>query len=205
MTRVGYIRVSTIDQHIERQHVALIEAGIAEKNIYTDKLSGKNTSRPGLQQMLKYVHDGDEVVIASLDRLGRNYDDIKSLITSLSTSGVCLTILDAPFLNFNTGNVTLDKAMRDMFISLLSYISENERKKMLDRQKQGIAQAKLRGAYKGRKTVYCINSSDPQKELVYKNIVQQLQNNVSITEIARLNGVSRPTIYKIRQRLELTL
>lgn len=205
MTRVGYIRVSTIDQHIERQHVALIEAGIAEKNIYIDKLSGKNTSRPGLQQMLKYVHDGDEVVIASLDRLGRNYDDIKSLITSLSTSGVCLTILDAPFLNFNTGNETLDKAMRDMFISLLSYISENERKKMLDRQKQGIAQAKLRGAYKGRKTVYCNNSSDPQKELVYKNIVQQLQNNVSITEIARLNGVSRPTIYKIRQRLELTL
>lgn len=203
MTKVGYIRVSTKEQNTARQVASLTDAGVSEANIYIDEQTGANTNRRGLQQMLDFIHVDDEVVVDSLDRLGRNYDDIKALIASLNTKGVCLSILDAPFLKFNTGNEILDKAMFDMFISLLSYIADNERSKMLIRQRQGIKQAQLRGAYKGRKTVYCDNSADPQKELIFKHIVQQLKDDVSVTEIARTNGVSRPTVYKIKQQIPL--
>src|SRR5690625_7408283 len=95
--------------------------------------------------MMEFVRTGDGVVVVSLDRLRRDYSDIKETVRLLQEKNVQLTVMDAPFLKFNTGNKTLDKAMADMFISLLGYIAQNEREKMLDRQKQGIEQAKLRG------------------------------------------------------------
>lgn len=133
----------------------------------------------------------------SLDRLGRSYEDIKGVVQELSEKEVSLKVLDADFLNFNTGNSLLDKTMFDMFLSLLSYFSQNEREKILERQKQGIKEAKKKGVYKGRRVEYDPNGTNPQKRAIYHQIVTDFQENRSISDIARRAGVSRPTVYKI--------
>ncbi|MDV4947440.1 recombinase family protein, partial [Enterococcus faecium] len=103
----------------------------------------------------------------SLDRLGRDYEDIKNTVAFMKQKKVALKILDAQFLDFNTGNELLDTAMFDMFLSLLSYIAQNEREKIRERQRQGVLLAQKAGRYKGRPIEYSINSTDPQKRLVF--------------------------------------
>lgn len=139
------------------------------------------------------------MVVASLERLGRNYEDIKQTVAFMKQKNVSLQILDAPFLNFNTGNELLDTAMFDMFLSLLSYIAQNEREKIKERQRQGVLLAKQAGRYKGRPTEYAPNSKKPQKRLVYKTVVKQLKQGDTVAEIAIENGLSRPTVYKIKK------
>lgn len=198
--KVGYIRVSTKEQNLDRQ----INAMDIEKvdKVFCDKLSGKDTNRTEFKKMMKFLRQGDELVVASLDRIGRNYTDIKEIIAHIHKEKIILKVLDAPFLNFHTGNKTLDKAMGDMFISLLGYISQNEREKMLERQKQGIIQAKKRGVYKGRPIKYNESSKNPQNRLIFKNICIELRKDTPIRQIARENGVSKSTVYSIKQRME---
>lgn len=93
--------------------------------------------------------------------------------------------------------------MADMFISLLGYIAQNEREKMLDRQKQGIEQAKLRGVYKGRPLKYHAQAKDPKDKLVFLNVSNQLNEAIPIRRIARENGISKSTVYEIRKRIEM--
>src|SRR5699024_4884623 len=162
--------------------------------IFSEQLSGKDTNRPVFQEMMDYVRSGDEIVVVSLDRLGRDYTDIIETVRMLQERNVQLTVLDAPFLRFNTGNQTLDKAMSDMFISLLSYIAESERTKILERQKQGIIQAKLRGVYKGRPLKYHAQAKNPKDKLVYFNVSHQLERETPIRQIARENGISKTTV-----------
>jgi len=121
----------------------------------------------------------------------------------LQEKNVQLTVLDAPFLQFNTGNQTLDKAMSDMFISLLGYIAQSEREKILERQRQGIKQAKLRGVYKGRPVKYHAHAKDPKDKLVFYNVSHQLEKSVPIRRIARENGISKTTVYEIKKRIEV--
>lgn len=166
-------------------------------------MSGKDTNRPAFQKMMDYVRPDDEVVVVSLDRLGRDYSDIKETVRLLQEKNVQLTVLDAPFLKFNTGNLTLDKAMGDMFISLLGYIAQNEREKMLDRQRQGIEQAKLRGVYRGRPLKYHAQAKNPKDKLVFYSVKSQLDEAVPIRRIARENGISKSTVYEIRNRIEM--
>ncbi|WYJ84979.1 hypothetical protein A5866_000037 [Enterococcus sp. 12C11_DIV0727] len=98
-------------------------------------MSGKNMNRPELQKMLNYVRKDDTIYFESLGGLGRDYDEIKETLVSLKSKGVKVQFLDAPFLNFNTGNELIDKAMFDIFLSLLSYIAQNEKEKIRLRQK----------------------------------------------------------------------
>jgi len=198
--RVAYIRTSTKEQNLDRQIHAVKKEDVDK--IFSEQLSGKDTNRPVFQEMMSYVRPGDEIVVASLDRLGRNYSDIKETVRLLQEKNVNLNVLDAPFLRFSTGNQTLDKAMSDMFISLLGYIAENEREKILERQKQGIIQAKLRGIYKGRPLKYHAKAKDPKDKLVYLNVSHQLEQEVPIRQIARENGISKSTVYEIKKRLE---
>lgn len=198
---VGYARVSSKEQNLERQLRELADAGIEQ--LFTEKVSGKNvTDRPEFNKLLNYVRQGDTVVVSSLDRLGRNYDDIKETVARLSKQRVTIQILDAPFLNFNTGNSSMDKAMFDMFLSLLSYIAENEREKTLARQKQGIAIAKEKGVYTGKPLEYSPDAKDKKKRVIYNNIVAGLKAGVPIVKIAKDNDVSRNLIYRIRRDLE---
>ncbi|HAP4636756.1 TPA: recombinase family protein, partial [Enterococcus faecalis] len=115
MAKIGYIRVSSQDQNLDRQ-VAMLNQLKIDK-LFQEKASGKDCNRPEFQKLLNYIREGDCVVVASLDRLGRNYEDIKQTVAFMKQKNVSLQILDAPFLNFNTGNELLDTAMFDMFLS----------------------------------------------------------------------------------------
>lgn len=202
--RIGYARVSTKGQDLERQLRDLKAHGV--EKIFKDKATGATLDRPGFKDLINYAREHDTVIVQSLDRLGRNYDEIKQVIAHLQSHHIALEILDAPFLNFNTGNETLDKAMYDMMISLLGYIAENERKKILERQAQGIAIAKEKGKYKGRPASYSADSKDTQKRNIYFNILNTLKSekDKSIKDIARENGVSRTVVYKIKSELTQT-
>lgn len=201
MAKIGYVRVSSIDQNFDRQIIEMEKLSVDK--IFKEKISGKDIKRPEFKKMLSYVREGDILVFESLDRLGRDYDDIKETVIYLRTKNIGIRFLDAPFLNFDTGNDLLDKAMFDMFLSLLSYIAQNEREKIRSRQKQGIAIAKEKGIYKGRKTEYTYDSKDPQKRLAYFKIVEMLEKGRPKTEIEKETGVSRRTIYNIIQRNNL--
>jgi len=199
MTRIGYIRVSSIDQNFDRQMIAMEKLHV--EKVFQEKISGKDTNRPEFQKLLHYVREGDVLFFDSLDRLGRDYDDIKETVLYFRNNNIEVNFLDAPFLNFNTGNELLDKAMFDMFLSLLSYIAQNEREKIRERQRQGIAAAKAKGVYKGRPVVYSSDSSDPQKRIIYSNIVSMLKAGEPVVKIAKQNHVSRETVYKIKRKL----
>lgn len=197
---IGYARVSTQEQNLDRQLKALEDAKV--EKIFQDKASGKDNNRPQFQSMLEFARSGDTIVVQSLDRLGRNYDAIKATIQELNNKGISLQVLDAPFLNLQTGNETLDKALSDMLISLLGYIADNERKKTLERQAQGIAIAKQKGIYKGKPLEYSPQAKDPKKRAVYNSIVSDLQAGLAIAGIAKKYGVTRKLVYRIKADLE---
>lgn len=197
MANIGYIRVSSQDQNLDRQLEMMSEQNIDK--LFKEKVSGKDTQRPEFQKLLKYIREGDQVIVTSLDRLGRDYDDIKNTVAFMKQKNVDLKILDAQFLDFNTGSELLDNAMFDMFLSLLSYIAQNEREKIRERQRQGVLLAKQAGRYKGRPTEYSLDSPDPQKKLVYTAVVKMLKKGNPVAEIAKENGLSRPTVYKIKK------
>lgn len=198
--KVAYLRTSTESQNLDRQLHAIEKEEV--DRIFCEQLSGKDTNRPVFQKMMNFVRSGDEVVVVSLDRLGRNYLDVKETVRILHENNIQLTVLDAPFLKFNTGNQTLDQAMSDMFISLLGYIAQNERENMLTRQKQGIDQARRRGVYKGRPLKYHEQAKNPQDKLVFNNVNKQLDEGMPVRRIARENGISKSTVYEIKRRIE---
>lgn len=201
MDTFGYARVSTQDQNLARQLKQLKEYGCDK--IYQEKKSGKNIEeREELQKLLSILREDDELVIASLDRLSRNYDDIQAIVKQLRNKGVKFTVLDMPYMNNNSNDPLFDKMMQDLFISVMGFVSQNEREKIKDRQRQGIELAKQRGAYKGRQTEYCANSKDPQKRLIYNTIVDLLAKGEPKQRIAKQTGVSRPTVYKIEKEMQ---
>ena len=144
MALIFYARVSSKGQNLDRQLARAKEVN-ADK-VFTDKLSGKTTDRPGLKALMKYVREGDTVEVVSLDRLSRNYKDIQHLVQKLKDKGVKLVVDDLP--QTHTGNALVDQFMLDMMINLMGFVAQNEREKIRERQRQGIEQAKKRGAYK---------------------------------------------------------
>ena len=195
---IGYIRTSTIGQNLDRQKQIMKDNNI--ELLFSEQESGKDTNRPILNDMLNSIRTNDEIVIVSLDRLSRNYKDLKDIIQIIKDKGATLTILDAPFLNFNTNNPTLDTAMFDIFLSLLGYISQNEREKILERQRQGIEQAKLRGVYKGRPIKYHAKARNPQDRFIYESVVSMLQDKLPVQSIANHVGIAKSTVYEIKRR-----
>jgi resolvase len=198
--KIGYIRASTKDQNLARQIEMMKQEGV--NKVFSEKVSGKDMNRKELKALLKFAREGDEIIVSSLDRLGRDYQDIKEIVRQLQQRCIKLTIIDAPFLNFNTGNNTLDTAMFDMFLSLLGYIAQNEREKILERQRQGIKLAKQRGVYKGRPIQYHEHAKNAKDRLIYHNVKRMLEEHLPVTQIAKENGISRQTVYIIRKRLK---
>lgn len=198
--KIGYIRASTKDQNLARQIEMMEQEGV--NKVFSEKVSGKDMNRKELKALLKFAREGDEIIVSSLDRLGRDYQDIKEIVRQLQQRCIKLTIIDAPFLNFNTGNNTLDTAMFDMFLSLLGYIAQNEREKILERQRQGIKLAKQRGVYKGRPIQYHEHAKNAKDRLIYHNVKRMLEEHVPVAQIAKENEISRQTVYIIRKRLE---
>ena len=150
-TTYGYVRVSTQEQNEARQLIALREAAVPEQNIYMDKQSGKDFNRPAYQQMMKKLQRGDLLIIKSIDRLGRNYEEILEqwrIITKGRQADV--RVLDMPLLDTSIHRDLTGTLIADIVLQLLSYVAQNERENIRQRQAEGIAAAKARGVKLGR-------------------------------------------------------
>lgn len=147
----GYMRVSTEKQNDERQRVELLRYGVTEKFIYADKLSGKDFNRPAYKHLVKKLTKGDLLVVKSLDRLGRNYEDIGEQWRYIThVIGADIKILDMPLLDTQNKKDLMGTLISDLVLMLLSYVSEQEREFIKTRQSEGIAIAKAKGVKFGR-------------------------------------------------------
>lgn len=179
--RIGYVRVSTVEQHEERQKVELVDKANVEK-FFLDKLSGKNTERPQLQALLEFAREGDTVYVSEFSRLARSTKDLLDIVQKLKEKQVQVISLKE---NFDTSTPAGELAMT-MFAAIATF----ERKIMLERQREGIALAKKKGRYRGRQEI--------KKPVDWKNLVAKYQCREisSVSELVRICGCSRPTIYK---------
>src|ERR1700735_4048499 len=176
--RVGYIRVSSVDQNTERQ----LE-GVEMDKPFTDKASGKDVKRPQLQAALEYLRDADVLVIHSMDRLARNLDDLRRIVTALTSRGVQIQFMKEGMLF--TGE---DTAISKLMLSVMGAFAEFERSLLKERQREGIAIAKKAGVYKGR------------KPSLTSERVAELHARIAAGEkkaaLAREFGISRETLYQ---------
>lgn len=147
----GYMRVSSQEQNEDRQRAALLEAGVPERNIYMDKLSGKDFNRPQYKKLLKKLGSNTVLYVKSIDRLGRNYVDLNEQWRILTKEkGTDIVVIDMPVLDTRREKNLLGTFISDIVLALLSYVAENERTNIRQRQAEGIAAAKARGVRFGR-------------------------------------------------------
>lgn len=177
--KIGYVRVSTVEQNTARQLV-----GITLDRVFEEKVSAKNNgNRPVLREMLGFIRDGDDLYVHSMDRLARNLKDLLTLVTTISDKGVTL--------HFVKENLTFEAKAKatpfnKLLLDLLGSVVEFERELILERQREGIAQAKARGAYKGRKPIA------PEKIEKAKELLAQ---GMTRTEAAKTVGMGRTTLF----------
>jgi len=176
--RIGYIRVSTLDQNPDRQ----LEGAQVSK-VFTDKASGKDTQRPQLDALLGYVREGDTLVVHSMDRLARNLDDLRRLVQQLTGRGVRIEFVKEG-LTF-TGE---DSPMANLLLSVMGAFAEFERELIRERQREGIALAKQRGAYRGRKPALSIAQA--------AELRRRAEAREPKAALAREFGISRATLYE---------
>ena len=151
MNIYGYIRVSSRDQNEDRQLIALKEVGVTEKNIYLDKQSGKDFNRPQYKKLLRKLKKDDLLYIKSIDRLGRNYEEILQQWRILTKEkGIDIVVLDMPLLDTRRGKDLMGTFLSDIVLQVLSFVAENERTNIRQRQAEGIAAAKAKGVKFGR-------------------------------------------------------
>ena len=175
---VGYIRVSTYEQNPDRQ----LE-GLKLDRIFTDKASGKDTKRPQLTELLKYVREGDTIVVHSMDRLARNLGDMRKLVYDLTSRHIAIKFVKEQ-LTFTSE----DSPMANLLLSVMGAFAEFERALIKERQMEGIAIAKKRGAYKGRKKV--LNSEQVQE------LKERVASGEQKSKVACAFGISRETLYQ---------
>ncbi len=184
----GYIRVSTRDQHEDRQHIALKEFGIADKNIFADKQSGKDFNRPAYKRLMNVIKPGDVVAVKSIDRLGRNYEEIIEqwrMITKIK--GAAIVVLDMPLLDTRQkGRDLTDTFIADLVLQILSYVAQTEREFMRQRQAEGIAAAQAKGIRFGRPPI----PKPPAFETFRK---AWLNKEISAREAGRRLGIDHKT------------
>ena len=183
----GYIRVSSKDQCEDRQWLALKQFDIPRKNIYVDKVSGKNFDRPQYNRLVKKLKKGDVLIVLSIDRLGRNYDEIQNqwrIITKVKQ--VDIVVLDMPLLDTRKkGDQDLTGTfIADMVLQILAYVAQIERENIKQRQKEGIHAAKSRGVIFGRP-----RKDVPQNFKEIKN--QWLQNQITSRQAAKALGIAQ--------------
>jgi DNA invertase Pin-like site-specific DNA recombinase len=183
--RIGYVRVSTLDQNEKRQ----LEGQVLDR-IFADKASGRDTARPQLTELLRFVRDGDVLVVHSMDRLARNLDDLRALVKDLTRKGVRVEFVKEGLVF--TGE---DSPMANLMLSVMGAFAEFERSLIRERQREGIALAKQRGAYKGRK-----KSLTPERA---GEMVKRAGSGVPKAVLARDYGISRETVYQYLRQTKL--
>jgi DNA invertase Pin-like site-specific DNA recombinase len=176
--RIGYVRVSTLDQNTDRQLDQ-----VAVDRVFTDRASGRDAGRPQLQALLAYARDGDTVVVHSMDRLARNVDDLRRLVQEQTRRGVRVQ-----FIKENLTFTGDDSPLADLMLSVLGAVGQFERDLIRERQREGIALARQRGAYRGRKPA------------LPEETVAELRRRAAAGEtkarLAREHGISRETLYQ---------
>ena len=192
MAKIGYARVSSKEQHLDRQLAALKDVD----KLFTDKLSGANTNRPELQKMLAYIREGDIVMVTELDRLGRNNHDLTKIMNSIQNKGATLDVLNLPSMT-GIADPNLRQLMTNLIIELYKYQAESERKRIIERQQQGIALAKRQGKYHGRKPQYA--KDDPRLQHAFK----LYQAGMSDVDVARNTGIKRTTFIRYRKKFNI--
>ncbi len=190
MQTYGYIRVSTREQNEDRQVIALTEAGVSKDHFYIDKQSGKDFNRKQYKRMLRKLKAEDVLVVKSIDRLGRNYDEIIEQWRLLTKDkGVNIVVLDMPLLDTRNNKDLTGTLIADIVLQLLSYVAQTEREFIHQRQAEGIAAAKARGVQFGRRPK---EIPDSFKD-VYKKWINK---EISAREAGRILGVAHKTFLK---------
>ena len=193
MAKIGYARVSSKEQHLDRQLAALKDVD----KLFTDKLSGANTNRPELQKMLAYIREGDIVLVTELDRLGRNNQDLTQIMNTIQNKGATLDVLNLPSMT-GIADPNLRQLMTNLIIELYKYQAESERKRIIERQQQGIALAKQQGKYHGRKPPQ-YTQDDPRLQHAFK----LYQAGMSDIDVARNTGIKRTTFIRYRKKFNI--
>lgn len=199
----GYIRVSTKEQNEERQLIAMRAQGITKKFIFADKLSGKDFERPAYKRLMRKIKKNDILYVKSIDRLGRNYEEIIEqwrLITK--EKGADIVVIDMPLLDTRRGKDLMGTFLSDVVLQVLSFVAQNERETIRQRQAEGIAAAKARGQRFGR----------PPKKIPqnFEEIITRWKNKeINFLNALNLSGMSKATFYRrfreMRKRNEIQM
>lgn len=194
----GYVRVSSLDQNEDRQLIAMRDVGVPLDHIFMDKQSGKDFNRPNYKRLIKRLRAGDLLYILSIDRLGRNYEEIQNQWRCITKEKkVDIVVIDMPLLDTRRDKNLLGTFISDMVLQLLSFVAQNERENTKIRQAQGIAAAKARGVKFGR----------PVKEVSDEfalEVERWSKKELELDEILQKYGICRATFYRRVRELELT-
>ena len=193
----GYVRVSSTDQNEDRQMLALKKQNIADKNIYIDKLSGKDFNRPAYQKLIKKLKGRDLLYILSIDRLGRNYEEIQNQWRVLTKEiGADICVIDMPLLDTRQGKDLMGTFIADLVLQILSFVAQNERENIRKRQLQGIAAARAKGVRFGR----------PEKEIPpeFISLIRKWeQKKITLAEILNRCQISESTFYRRLRKVRI--
>lgn len=192
MSKIGYARVSSKEQNLDRQLKAL--EGVFK--VFSDKLSGQSTERPQLQAMLDYLREGDIVIVTELDRLGRNNKDLTEIMNAIQQKGATLEVLNLPSMT-GIEDENLRRLINNLVIELYKYQAESERKRIKERQAQGIELAKKKGKFKGRQLKF--KKNDPRLQHAFDLFL----NGLSDKEVEGKTGINRRTFRRYRQRYNI--
>ena len=186
----GYVRVPSTDQNEDRQMLALRKQNIAEKNIYIDKLSGKDFNRPSYKRLIRKLRARDLLYILSIDRLGRNYEEIQNQWRVLTKEiGADICVIDMPLLDTRQGKDLMGTFIADLVLQILSFVAQSERENIRKRQLQGIAAAKAKGVRFGR----------PEKGIPpeFISLVREWEKKkITLAEILNMCQISESTFYR---------
>ena len=194
----GYVRVSSTDQNEDRQLLAMADRYVPQVNIYIDKQSGKNFNRPMYKKLVKKLKKNDLLYIKSIDRLGRNYEEILTQWRILTKEKkVDIVVIDMPLLDTRNGKDLMGTFIADLVLQLLSFISENERKTIRQRQREGIEAAKQRGVKFGRPPI-------PLPENFYEVYENWNQKKITLKQAARACNLPESTFFYKAKAIEKT-
>lgn len=190
MTAYGYVRVSSADQNEDRQLIAMEEKGVSQKNIYIDKQSGKDFNRWQYKKMIKKLRKGDVLYVLSIDRLGRNYEDIQNQWRFLTKEiGIDICVLDMPLLDTRNGKDLMGTFIADLVLQILSFVAQNERENIRKRQAQGIAAAKAKGVRFGR-------PENPLPNNFLEIVNRWEKGELTMDEVLSMCNISKSTFYR---------
>ena len=195
MTNIyGYVRVSSMDQNEDRQLIAMSELNIPPKNIFVDKQSGKDFERPQYKRLVKRLKSGDLLYILSIDRLGRNYEDIQKQWRILTKDiGIDICVIDMPLLDTRNGKDLMGTFIADLVLRILSFVAQSERENIKKRQAQGIAAAKAKGVKFGRPEI-------PMPKKFGKYLSEWESGIITTGDVLIKTGLTKSTFYrKVRE------